>query len=242
MTALSRDRWLLLGAEGTAIIVSILLAFAIDAWWDERGERRQEAALMHGLHADFQASQAHLERWLAGNRAVEDASSELLDQLRMADRGAPVSVNGRLFLGVLSSPTYSPTDATLGAALSSGKIELLGSLELRKELAAWEQLLADTSEDEVMIRQILTQRLIPVLSRQQRLGYLLDFTPIVGFFMGEYHPISEQAFELRADPELEAAVAQRLFHTRFVVQGLEDLDASQQRIIRLLEQNIREAR
>ncbi|MDX1403438.1 MAG: hypothetical protein R3192_02820 [Woeseiaceae bacterium] len=239
MSALPRNRWLILGAEGAAIIVSILLAFAIDAWWDQRGERRQEAALLQGLHADFQASQVHLERWLAGNRLVEDAISELLDNLRMADGGAPVTVSGRLILGALSSPTYSPTDSTLRAAMSSGKIELISSHDLRKELAAWDQLLADTSEDELIIRQILTQRLVPVLSTQLRLGYLLDFAPIVGFFMGESHPVIEQSFELRTDSELEAAVAQRLFHTRFVVQGLEDLHESQQRILRMLEPDSR---
>ena len=45
-----------------------LLAFAIDAWWQRRAELEQANALVVSLFADFQASQAHLEIWLVGNR------------------------------------------------------------------------------------------------------------------------------------------------------------------------------
>jgi hypothetical protein len=34
--------WFRIAAEGAVVVASILLAFAIDAWWDERLERRAE--------------------------------------------------------------------------------------------------------------------------------------------------------------------------------------------------------
>ena len=132
MSTISRDRWLILAAEGAAIVVSILLAFAIDAWWEERAERKQEAALLVSLQADFQASQAHLEGWLTGNRVVERTTTELLEQIRTAGRDETISVFGEHIVGAISTPTYSPTDSTLRAAVSSGQVELIRSDDLRR--------------------------------------------------------------------------------------------------------------
>ena len=52
--------WLRIITEGVAIVASILLAFAIDAWWQRRAELEQANALVVSLYADFEASQAHL--------------------------------------------------------------------------------------------------------------------------------------------------------------------------------------
>jgi hypothetical protein len=238
MSTIDRDRWVILAAEGVAIVISILLAFAIDAWWDERADRKQEAALLASLHADFRASQAHLEDWAAGNRVVQRTTSELLERIRTAERDEAITVFGGHIVGAISTPTYSPTDATLRAAISSGQIELIRSEELRKELAVWDQLLADTVEDEILIREIVVHRIIPLLSEQVRLGYLLEFGPVVDLFLRRPNPIGREPVELRADPRLEAAVAERLFHTIFVVQGLADLHDSQARILDLLAEQL----
>ena len=45
--------WKRLSVEAAAIVVSILLAFAIDAWWEERLERKEEAEQLVRLHAEF---------------------------------------------------------------------------------------------------------------------------------------------------------------------------------------------
>lgn len=39
---LRRRRWTDLSVEGVVIVVSILLAFALDAWWNSRGQRQEE--------------------------------------------------------------------------------------------------------------------------------------------------------------------------------------------------------
>ena len=43
-------------AEGFVIVLSILLAFGIEAWWSERGERDAEAEALQGLRDDFVVS------------------------------------------------------------------------------------------------------------------------------------------------------------------------------------------
>ena len=45
--------WLRVFVEGVVIVGSILLAFGIDAWWDERQDRAVEQALLTGLVEDL---------------------------------------------------------------------------------------------------------------------------------------------------------------------------------------------
>ena len=47
--------------EGFVIVASILLAFAIDAAWDERQERAQERRLLEALEGEFAAHPPVLE-------------------------------------------------------------------------------------------------------------------------------------------------------------------------------------
>jgi len=51
-------RWLIL--EGIAVLVSIMLAFTIDAWWDDRKEGRKRAELSYSLRMEFEANREQL--------------------------------------------------------------------------------------------------------------------------------------------------------------------------------------
>lgn len=63
----NRRGWRDLGLEGVVIVVSILLAFALDAWWDSRGQRREEIQVLENLRADFQVAGSQLDRYLILN-------------------------------------------------------------------------------------------------------------------------------------------------------------------------------
>ena len=46
--------------ELLVITTSIVLAFALDAWWDARGDRVDERKLLVALHEEFEAVKAEL--------------------------------------------------------------------------------------------------------------------------------------------------------------------------------------
>ena len=52
--------WTTVAVEAIAIVVSILLAFAIDAWWTERNERENEQSALLALRSDLEASREQL--------------------------------------------------------------------------------------------------------------------------------------------------------------------------------------
>jgi hypothetical protein len=75
MTQFSTRRFLI---EGTVIVVSILLAFGIDAGWDSYQAAREEQAVLQDLHRDFSQSVAALRDFnIPVVAAVQSATAEL---------------------------------------------------------------------------------------------------------------------------------------------------------------------
>jgi hypothetical protein len=66
-------------AEGSAIVVSILFAFSIDAWWDERQERDVVQDLLVGLLDDLQQGQENVAFRQAASEAREHSIVKLLE-------------------------------------------------------------------------------------------------------------------------------------------------------------------
>jgi len=137
-------------------------------------------------------------------------------------------------VAAIGAPTDGPTDATLQEAISSGRIDLIENNALRDNLARWRQQLDDTREDELTIRDVVVNRLVPVLSESVRLGYAFDNDTVVNWFLGRLDAPLDESYPVRVTSRLEGAVAERAFYTQFVVAGLADLQETQARIIALI--------
>ncbi len=92
----SRQRFL---AEGVIIVASILVAFAIDAWWGGVQDARQQATLIAALKLDLETTKTRLESSIeyAGSlisrtdnflKAIDGGESVPLDSLRHLGGGA----------------------------------------------------------------------------------------------------------------------------------------------------------
>lgn len=64
--------------EGLIIVVSILLAFAIDAWWDGQVERREEQEILSALAADFGSTRETVVHTTALYEQARDSTYRLL--------------------------------------------------------------------------------------------------------------------------------------------------------------------
>ncbi len=223
--------WLRIVAEGTAIVVSILLAFAIDAWWARQAEDEQRRALVESLHADFTASQAHVAQWRAGNERIHAALTRFRDRLVATPPGAVLVVPEDWLLAAVSTPTYSPTDATLQAAISSGQLDLIRDHELRALFALWRQQVDDTAEDELLVRRIVVDQLVPALAEEVRLGQVLHFDRIVDWFFDRAGDVQYDEVRLRARSDIEGLLAERIFYSTFVTRQLPAIEDTQARIL-----------
>jgi len=166
--------WLRILAEGFAIVVSILLAFGIQAWWEGRQERAEEQEILAGLRSDFTA----IERGLINARRVVVRRQERLQWLLSLPDASlanvPVIQADSAFFAFIATGTYEPSEATLDGLVSSGKMDLLQSRELRTKLTAWRRTLDEVQDGEAVMRTLDHEQIVPYLARQGvplRAGY-----------------------------------------------------------------------
>ena len=78
MADLQKIQWRRIAVESVAIVISILFAFAIDAWWEERQERVEETEILVGLEQEFRETQTLIEDKLRQYGLMKTAVAELL--------------------------------------------------------------------------------------------------------------------------------------------------------------------
>jgi hypothetical protein len=88
MTSNKKEQWKRLSAEAMAIIASILFAFAIDAWWDDRKKSEDERVLLQALVEDLYDKKLKLADDRIYNEAIRRAATGLLHAANSSDTDA----------------------------------------------------------------------------------------------------------------------------------------------------------
>lgn len=225
-----------LALDSATVVFSILLAFAINAWWAGRQAREHERVLLAGILSDFRETRSDLVARLEMARRMAANGSDLRDRLAASPEGAAVEVPDSLVIAVIGSPTYQPATNALDAALASGEIGRIRSAEIQEEISRWRLILADTFESERDVRTVTNDRIVPALAVDVELGPLFDRA--VDWAFARYDPPGTS--RLRASRELEASLGVRRFYQQFAVSGFEDLLDSLDRSVGLLEAELEE--
>jgi hypothetical protein len=148
MSTANNIPWKRLTVEAVAIIVSILMAFAIDAWWDDRQTRMEEQQILHGLKEEFIVIHEVLTRDMAEHLQ----RLEMLETLLLEFENGPSKDVGRVvdkaLLELVSPSTSDIGNGTLDALLNSGSVEILQSRKLRARLAAWPGVIGEVWDDQ----------------------------------------------------------------------------------------------
>jgi len=121
-------------AEIGIVTVGILIAFALDAWWDDRAMTRQERVHLQALASDFQQNVDSLKRLVALEHSVASSSYEVL--LRSQGREARSSESLSTLVGsVFNSARYEPVMGAYEALVNSAGLTLIQDDSLRAALA-----------------------------------------------------------------------------------------------------------
>jgi len=167
--------WAQLGIEGFAIVVSILLAFSIDAWWDARKEREEEIRLLNALGAEMSDNASSAARF--AERRSEQASSIqiLIDTLTSVESGESVQLSNKHLGSAFVAGTYGAQRAVYDAMVQSGQLRLIENDGLREKLAGWPAILDDATENDLYVRDVwgpkVTEHLIRTVSAKEVLDY-----------------------------------------------------------------------
>jgi len=224
MTAIENIPWKRLSVEAAAIVGSILLAFAIDAWWEERLDRQMERDDLERLHAEFIRNRDRMNEMRTAGRA-ETASAAMYELL--ADhlgQDLPVDVPNTTLNLVRATPTFDAVTPVLDGLILSGRLENIRDRELLLAVHYWKRHLQQVEETELDARKLVLEQLVPALIRRGNMG--------PSFNGGDPDGITT----LTVDEELLGLVAFRASYTKFVVRTLNELEQATNEVIVAAEQ------
>lgn len=119
------------------IVVSILIAFALDAWWNDQLDRQRERAHLETLLAEFQVNHDRIAGYL---RQVNDSFDSTLQVLALMGP-TPKGISADLLTSLINESfdvgTYTPHGGAVAALLASGELSLIENRELSAMLSQW---------------------------------------------------------------------------------------------------------
>ena len=148
---MTRRRYL---TEGLVIVVSILLAFGIEAAWAEFSEAREAYRLLESIRDDVEAPQVEVAARQTRSEELSDRARHLLSTL--ADPPSDeVLRDALLTLGsILIIRGWEPVTHSYDEAVNSGRLRLIESESLRLALTRYN---AGVKEVDMVHRQAATQ-------------------------------------------------------------------------------------
>jgi hypothetical protein len=132
----SRARWRnRLIIEGLVVVASILVAFALDAWWSQRAERQVELGNLRALSSDFRQNVTRLETVIAREEEIVGASRRLLAVGDARDAQLPADSLAQLLGSLFVSSRFDPVMGAYEAVVGSGGLAQIRDDSLRLALA-----------------------------------------------------------------------------------------------------------
>ena len=223
--------WLRLCAEICAIVFSILLAFALEAWWDARAEARSERIVLMTLAKELDAADAQLQLQLSNYVFLEKATEAVADQLVAAGAGQSIAVPDAYLAALLLDMTYDPPMGTTNTLLASGQVFMLRNRELGLALTEWPAAIQDAVEEQTALWRLGDERLEPLLHQA-----ILNLAPVYQILTEweQRRPlVAEESGEssVVSSPQLWNILYQRL---TFLKGGRNELQVAGERLKRMI--------
>ena len=146
--------------EVLLIVAGILIAFALDAWWDERKEQEEVLESLAAVLNDLEASREELETVTTTNTAYKAAVALMLSLPRDGLEHSPdtelIPLAAAIGRGGL---TFDPVVGSLQAMISGDRLYQIEDPALRAALAAWPAWMDEIEEDQdILIHMYLAQQ------------------------------------------------------------------------------------
>lgn len=238
-------QWKRLTVEGATIVVSILLAFSIEAWWDNHQDRSEEQGILLGLKSEFEQNLAFIETETSYRNAVIESIMNIFDA---SIEQSPISpeVLDELIGDITWWQNIEYSRGAIDGLLQSGGLSLIENEELRRVLASMPSRYDSTTRAELNDRYTTVNVVIPFLNTHASLSQIantmtkgrpgtgLASTPPV-------YPAVEPRdhTELLRDPEFLGTLVQEHWNHLEANTAYASLKATLENGVRLIDQELK---
>jgi hypothetical protein len=129
----NRVPWVRVVAEAVAIVVSILLAFGIQAWWDGLQDRARERLTLRSLVAATEANLQRVDSAIAYDSISNERMARALNLVRSGQVPIPDSVALMVWRGAWYSD-FHPLTAAYSTSAASGELLLVQNDQIRARI------------------------------------------------------------------------------------------------------------
>ncbi len=221
--------WKRLALEATAIVVSILLAFAIDAWWESRIDREAEQSAIKRLILEFEYNSEEIAKSKDRHQGALAATEQLLALMKPGQQGLGGSTSiGNMLEQCLQNPTIDPRLGTTNSLIASGDLHLLRDEHLQSMLTEWPAMAANLIDWQIIERTHGEELILPFTydyvawpSVEAALGY--DVQPSA--FESDYNALFSAL-------RFEGMLNNRRYNVRDLIVDIEELE---QKTVQLIE-------
>jgi len=131
-------QWPGIAVEGVAIVVSILLAFAIDAAWEQRQEHHEERRILNSLYAELLSNQVSLVEKTKWQGDVQSATRDLLVEAARPQRTlTDDAIDDLLAMASWYNNSSTFEMSAVDAVVHGGGLSLIENETLRKWITGW---------------------------------------------------------------------------------------------------------
>lgn len=162
------------------VVVSILIAFWLDAWWGDRELAVNHREAMAAVQAELEENRRLLDDQIFILDRITGAGAEVLDAMYAEPGAQSVQLPDSLAWLVASwAPSLEVSHGAVDALIPSGQLARIRSPDLRLGLAALRDRFANVIEDEIIARQIHVEQQMPLLAS---MGEFDRFSPMDAAF------------------------------------------------------------
>jgi len=229
MTNSKTIAWRQISVEAFAIVVSILLAFSIDAWWDGRKDQLEEQEILLGLEIEFVDLRERLDRWAHYNRT---GMGYIEGYLSDSVSGMNLQAIESTFVHAMIANVLDQGGAIDGL-IASGRLEKISDREIRSRLIKWPDWLEDIHTNDLSARSYAMREITPFLSKH---GFPRTVCPEEYFFICPGPETSPASYvRLAEDLEFRAMLINRHAWMRAIARDHENAREAADEILVLIK-------
>ncbi|MFT4888178.1 MAG: hypothetical protein ACJAY7_000480 [Pseudohongiellaceae bacterium] len=153
--------------EAIAIVASILLAFAIDAWWDSRSETQKSDSQLETVYSELSSIDDYISYLLVDFERSRSAIIALLEHIGPETELVSSDQLFELIDFSFRMPTIELEAGSITALLASGELSSISDAKLKSSLASWQ----------ARVARLRTKSGLLESNRELIIEYLLDKVP-----------------------------------------------------------------
>jgi len=203
MTGTQNINWQRLLVEAAAIVISIIIAFAIDAWWDERQERQAELDYLIALQRDFSETRESLENHVNRVSSLFSHVDEVLIVIADSESANLPDSFSSMVGEAYSIPRPVIVTGTYKDMVNSGSLQLIRSEEIRLAMAEFMSILEIMNFRSNLNLQTFWSLHAPFINRNLLLNELAFHEDVIENAQGEIKymagPPIKHSFELNVE-------------------------------------------